>query len=151
MGAVASGGLRYINRSVIEALDIDSQTIDAVSAREQAEIERRERVYRGGRLPLDVQGKTALLVDDGLATGSTMRAAIDALRQRDAARIVVVIPAAAAEACREISRVADETICAATPRFFSAVSEWYQEFSQITDEEVRQLLAKASSRALAPP
>ena len=144
MGAIASGGVRHINRDVVDQLRIDSETIDVASRREQKEIERREQLYRGQRLPVDVRNKTVILVDDGLATGSTMRAAIAALRQHRPARIVVAVPAAAPQTCSEIADEVDEIICAATPEPFYAVGQWYQEFSQTTDEEVRDLLARAS-------
>ena len=144
MGAIASGGVRHINRDVVDQLRIDSETIDAASRREQKEIERRERLYRGQRPPVDVRNKTVILVDDGLATGSTMRAAIAALQQHRPARIVVAVPAAAPQTCSEIADEVDEIICAATPEPFYAVGQWYQEFSQTTDDEVRELLARAS-------
>ena len=144
MGAIASGGVRHINRDVVDQLRIDSETIDVASRREQKEIERRERLYRGQRPPVDVRNKTVILVDDGLATGSTMRAAIAALRQHRPARIVVAVPAAAPQTCSEIADEVDEIICAATPEPFYAVGQWYQEFSQTTDEEVRDLLARTS-------
>jgi len=144
MGAIASGGVRHINRDVVDQLRIDSETIDVASRREQKEIERREQLYRGQRLPVDVRNKTVILVDDGLATGSTMRAAIAALRQHRPARIVVAVPAAAPQTRSEIADEVDEIICAATPEPFYAVGQWYQEFSQTTDEEVRDLLARAS-------
>jgi len=143
MGAIASGGVRHINRDVVDQLRIDSETIDVASRREQKEIERREQLYRGQRPPVDVRNKTVILVDDGLATGSTMRAAIAALRQHRPARIVVAVPAAAPQTCSEIADEVDEIICAATPEPFYAVGQWYQEFSQTTDEEVRDLLAHA--------
>jgi putative phosphoribosyl transferase len=144
MGAIASGGVRHINRDIVDQLHIDSKTIDAASRREEKEIERREGLYRGQRPPLDVRHKTVILVDDGLATGSTMRAAIAALRQHQPARIVVAVPAAAPQTCSEIADEVDEIICAATPEPFYAVGQWYQEFSQTTDDEVRELLARAS-------
>ena len=144
MGAIASGGVRHINRDVVDQLRIDSDTIEAASRREQKEIERREELYRGQRPPVDVRDKTVILVDDGLATGSTMRAAIAALRQHRPARIIVAVPAAAPQTCSEIAAEVDEIICAATPEPFYAVGQWYREFSQTTDEEVRELLARAS-------
>ena len=136
MGAIASGGVRHINRDVVDQLRIVSETIDVAS--------RREQLYRGQRLPVDVRNKTVILVDDGLATGSTMRAAIAALRQHRPARIVVAVPTAAPQTCSEIADEVDEIICAATPETFYAVGQWYQEFSQTTDDEVRELLARAS-------
>lgn len=147
MGAVATGGIAYLNYDVIQALHIDSTAISRVSAIEEEEIKRRERVYRGDLPPLRVQGKTVILVDDGLATGSTMRAAIAALRQHKPARIVVAVPAGAVEVCKEIAREADEAICASMPESFHAVSQWYAEFRQTTDEEVRDLLSRSSQSA----
>ena len=144
MGAIASGGVRHINRDVVDQLRIDSETIDVASRREQKEIERREQLYRGQRSPVDVRNKTVIVVDDGLATGSTMHAAIAALRQHRPARIVVAVPAASPQACSEIADQVDEIICAATPEPFYAVGQWYREFSQTTDDEVRELLARAS-------
>jgi putative phosphoribosyl transferase len=144
MGAIASGGVRYVNTDVTDQLGIDSRTIEAVSRCELKEIERRENAYRGARPPVDVRGKTVILVDDGLATGSTMRAAIAALKQREPARIVVGVPAAAASTCNEIAREVDEIVCAATPEPFYAVGQSYYSFSQITDEEVRDLLSRAA-------
>ena len=141
MGAVATGGVRYLNEDVIESFHIDAPTIEKVSVIEEAEVERRERLYRDNRPPLRVDGKTVILADDGLATGSTMRAAIAALRQRNAARIVVAVPAGAMEVCRELAQDADEALCAAMPESFHAVSQSYHEFSQTTDEEVRELLS----------
>jgi len=147
MGAVATGGILHLNYDAITAFQIDSNTISRVSAIEEEEIRRRERVYRGERLPLPVQGKIVILVDDGLATGSTMRAAIAALRQWKPARIVVAVPAGALEVCKEIGQEADEAICAATPESFHAVSQWYADFRQTTDEEVRDLLSRPSESA----
>jgi len=144
MGAIASGGIRYINEDVAIQLGIDDQVIDAVSRREEKEIERRERLYRGGRPPLDVKDKTVILVDDGLATGSTMLAAIAALRQRGLKRIVVAVPAAAPETCARIAGEVDETVCAMTPEPFIAVGQWYESFAQTTDDEVRDLLFRAA-------
>jgi putative phosphoribosyl transferase len=144
MGAIASGGVRYINTEVTLQLGIDPQTIDAVSFREEQEIERREQLYRSGRPPLNLNGKIVILVDDGLATGSTMRAAIAALRKHRPARLVVAVPAAAAETCHQVAQEVDEIICAATPEPFYAVGQWYDSFSQTTDDEVRDLLSRAA-------
>jgi len=144
MGAIASGGVRYINEDVTNELGITTDIIDAVSRLEEREIERRERVYRSGRPPLDTQEKTIILVDDGLATGSTMLAAIAALRQRKPARIVVAVPAAARETYTRIAREVDEIVCLAMPDPFLAVGHWYHSFSQTTDDEVRDLLARAA-------
>jgi putative phosphoribosyl transferase len=147
MGAVATGGTLYLNHDVIAALGIDLITIEKVSAIEEEEIRRRERAYRGDRPPLRVEGKTVILVDDGLATGSTMRAAIAALHQQDPARIVVAVPAGSLEVCKDVGQEADEAICATMPESFHAVSQWYAEFRQTTDEEVRDLLSRSSDAA----
>jgi predicted phosphoribosyltransferase len=144
MGAIASGGVRVLNEDVVRALRIPENFIDAVAATEQRELERRERLYRGDRPPSDVRGRTVILVDDGLATGSTMRAAVVALRQRGAARIVVAVPVGAPETCAEFEQEADDVICARTPEPFYAVGLWYGDFSQTTDEEVRDLLERAA-------
>ena len=141
MGAVATGGVRVLNDQLIERLGIPDHVIDAVTAREQQELARRERLYRGGRPPPDVSGCTVILVDDGLATGATMHAAIEALRQQNSARIVVAVPTASPDTCEEMKAKADDVICAITPEPFHAVGRWYQEFSETTDEEVRDLLA----------
>jgi predicted phosphoribosyltransferase len=144
MGAIASGGVRYINEEVTHQLGIDDQTIDAVSEREEREIQRREHLYRGGRPALDVCGKTVILVDDGLATGSTMLAAIAALRRSQPKRIVVAVPAAAPQTCHRIALEVDEIVCAIMPEPFYAVGQWYHSFLQTTDEEVRDLLSRAA-------
>jgi predicted phosphoribosyltransferase len=143
MGAIASGGVRVVNHDVVSALRIPDEVIEAVASRELAELARREQLYRGDRPAPDVSGLTVILVDDGLATGSTMRAAIEALRQRGAARIVAAVPVGAPETCEEMNRVADEAVCARTPDPFYSVGLWYDDFSQTSDEEVRELLARA--------
>jgi len=142
MGAVATGGVRVLNDQIVNGLGIPSYVIDAVAAQEQQELERRERLYRGGRPPPDVSGGTVILVDDGLATGATMRAAIMALRQLQPARIVVATPTASPETCEELRSEVDEVVCAITPEPFLAVGHWYEDFSQTTDDEVRDLLAR---------
>jgi predicted phosphoribosyltransferase len=144
MGAIATGGVLVVNDSVVGALGIDPDVITSVAATEQKELERRERAYRGDRVPPEVRGRTVILIDDGLATGSTMRAAVAALRKQAPARIVVAVPVAAREACEEFKDEVDETLCLATPRMFDGVGRWYDDFSQTTDEEVRELLAEAS-------
>src|SRR5258707_1235454 len=149
MGAVATGGVRVLNDQLVERLGIPEQMIDAVAARERQELARRERLYRGDRPPPDVRGRTVILVDDGLATGSTMRAAVAALRRQGAARIVVAVPVGAPETCAEFEREADDVICAVTPEPFYAVGLWYGDFSQTTDEEVRDLLEQAAEHASA--
>ena len=145
MGAVATGGVRVLNDQLVERLGIPEHIIDAVAARERRELARRERLYRGGRPPPDVRGRTVILVDDGLATGATMHAAIQALRQQNPARIVVAVPTASPETCEEMKARADDVICAITPEPFHAVGRWYQDFSQTTDEEVAALLARPST------
>ena len=142
MGAIASGGVRVLNDQLVERLGIGEQAIEAIAARERQELERRERLYRGDRPPPDVRGRTVILVDDGLATGATMHAAIEALRQQNPARIVVAVPTASPEACEEMKEKADDVICAITPEPFHAVGRWYQDFSQTADEEVGILLAR---------
>jgi erythromycin esterase-like protein/predicted phosphoribosyltransferase len=144
MGAVATGGVRVLNDELVERLGIPAPLIDAVVARERQELARREHLYRDGRPQPDVRGRTVILVDDGLATGATMHAAIEALRQQNPARIVVAVPTAPPDTCEEMKRRADEVVCAITPEPFEAVGRWYQDFSQTTDEEVRELLARQS-------
>jgi putative phosphoribosyl transferase len=144
MGAIASGDVRYINQNVIGQLHIPREVVNAVSRKEQEELRRREQLYRGHRRPVEVSGKTVILVDDGLATGASMRAAITALKQHKPGRIVVAVPAAAPDICREVGEQVDEIICAVTPDPFYAVGLWYRQFSQTTDEEVRDLLSRAA-------
>ena len=147
MGAIASGGVRVLNPDVVNALGIPPNMIDAVADQEQKELERQQRDYRGdGPFP-DLKGRTVIVVDDGLATGSTMRAAVKALRLMEPRRIVVAAPVAAAETCRSLAKEADEMVCVNTPEAFHAVSLWYQEFSQTTDDEVRALLKSAGQLA----
>jgi putative phosphoribosyl transferase len=143
MGAIATGGLRVLNNDVVDYLQIPHEVIDAVADQEMEELKRRERAYRGDRPEPDVRGKTVILVDDGLATGSTMRAAAAALRQQNPARIVVAVPVSAPQTCNEYRMGVDEIICAATPEPFYGVGQWYLDFSQTTDEEVRDLLERA--------
>jgi putative phosphoribosyl transferase len=144
MGAVATGGVRVLNEQLVRALNIPDRVIEAVTAREQQELARRERLYRGDRPPPDVHGRTVILVDDGLATGATMHAAIAALRRQQPAHIVVAVPIAAPEACDALRVEVDDVVCAITPEPFHAVGLWYEDFSQTTDEEVRDLLARAA-------
>jgi predicted phosphoribosyltransferase len=146
MGAIASGGVRVLNEDVVHSLGVPEQLIDAVSAAEGSELRRRERLYRGGRPAPDVRGRTVILIDDGLATGSTMRAAVAALRLQHPARIVVAVPVGAPETCAEFRYEADEAICVQSPEPFYAVGLWYGDFSQTTDEEVRDLLEQAAQR-----
>ena len=147
MGAIASGGVRVVNRDVVSSLGIDAATLDRVAAVEQAELERREAAYRGGRPPADVARATVILVDDGLATGSTMRAAVAAIRAQEPERVVVAVPVAAPQTRDEFAREVDEIVCVATPEPFLAVGRFYDDFSQTTDAEVHALLAKAARGA----
>ena len=148
MGALATGGVRVLNAEVISALGIELSTIEAVAQREQEELERRERLYRGSRPPLAVEGKTAILIDDGLATGSTMRAAAAALRRQHPARIIVAVPVAAKSTCRHLAAEVDEVISLQMPDAFHAVGQWYADFGQTSDEEVHELLSRATSTAV---
>jgi predicted phosphoribosyltransferase len=148
MGALASGGVRVLNGEVVERLEIPERVIDMVTAEEAHELQRREQLYRGDRPPIDVRGKVVILVDDGLATGSTMRAAVAALRRQGPAKIVVAVPVGAEETCDDFRREADDAICARTPEPFHAVGLWYDDFSQTTDDEVRELLQQAIKNPL---
>jgi len=143
MGAISTGGVRVLNEDVVDYLRIPKHIIDAIAAEELKELERRELAYRGNRPEPDIKGKTVILIDDGLATGSTIRAAAQALRQQQPARIVVAVPVSAAQTCDEYRIGVDEIICAVTPEPFLGVGRWYRDFSQTTDEEVRDLLARA--------
>ncbi|MEJ7810198.1 MAG: phosphoribosyltransferase [Gemmatimonadaceae bacterium] len=144
MGAIATGRVRVLNVDVIDTLGIPARAVDQVTAAEVLELERRERDYRGGRAAPDVVGRTVILVDDGLATGATMRAAVAALRARQPARIVIAVPTAAPSTCAEFRAEVDDIICAMTPDPFEAVGLWYDDFSQTTDAEVHDLLARAN-------
>jgi len=146
MGAIATGGVRVLNEEVVRGLDLPDEVIDEVTTREQQELNRRERMYRGDRPLPDVRGRTVILVDDGLATGSTMRAAVAALRRVQPAHITVAVPVGAPETCAELQDEADEVVCARVPEPFYAVGIWYGDFSQTTDEEVRELLERAAER-----
>ena len=143
-GAIASGGVRVLNEDVIRALPNADEIIEAVTKRESAEVERREQEYRDGRPAPEIRGRTVILIDDGLATGATMRAAVKALRQRRAAKIVVAVPVGPPDTCKEFEDEADEVVCASAPEFFQAVGQYYEDFSQTSDEEVSELLARAA-------
>ena len=145
MGAIATGGVRVVNESVVRELGIGGEVIDAVAGRERAELERRARAYRGERPAPEVRGRAVILVDDGLATGSTMRAAALAVRRQEPERVVVAAPVAARATCAELLAEVDDVVCAATPEPFYGVGRWYEDFSQTTDEEVRELLARAKA------
>jgi len=140
MGAIASGGVRVLNRDVLSYVPLPQKAIDAVAEREQQELLRREREYRGSRPPLDVRNKTVIIVDDGLATGSTMRAAVEALKKMGPRAIVVAVPVAAPQTCEEFRNEGVDIVCLRTPEPFQAVGLWYEDFSQTTDEEVHELL-----------
>ena len=142
MGAIASGGVRVLNSEVVDALGISDELIDAVTAEEQRELARRERAYRDDRPPPEVKGKTVIIVDDGIATGSTMTAAVSALRQLNTARVVVAVPTVALSSYYQIRRVADDVAAVMMPEQFYGVGQWYEDFSQTTDAEVRQLLSE---------
>lgn len=144
LGAVASGGVTVINESLLAWFE-DPQAIERIEAAERIELERRERAYRGGRPPLTARGRTVILVDDGAATGATMRAAVRATRKLAAKKIVVALPVASTDAYQMLCREADEVICISTPATFYAVGQWYEEFTQTTDEEVTDLLARAGT------
>ncbi len=143
MGAIAPGGVRVLNRDVVDSFAIPDWAIEQVTRQEEEELQRRELQYRGNRSPLDVRGKTAILVDDGLATGSTMRAAAAALRKAGAAGIVVAVPVASRATCDQLREEGNDVVCATTPEPFFAVGQWYKDFAQTTDEEVRDLLDRA--------
>ena len=145
MGAIASGGVRVLNRDLIRALGIPNEVVDRVTQEERRELERRERAYRQGRPPIDLSGKTVILVDDGLATGSSMRVAAFALKQKQPGQSIVAVPVAARDSCVELESVADKVVCALTPEPFWGVGQWYEDFSQTSDEEVRDLLKRAAS------
>lgn len=144
MGAIASGGKRVLNDKIVRSLGLSEETIDEVAEHEQKELERREQAYRGDRERPAIEGKTVILVDDGLATGATMRAAIEALRQQNPGRIIMAVPVAPPETIEQLSREVDEVICPQTPSPFGGIGGWYERFPQTSDDEVRDLLTKAS-------
>jgi putative phosphoribosyl transferase len=145
MGALASGDVLVLNDDVVSALEIGPDVVEAVAERERRELERREAAYRGGRRPVDVGDRVVILIDDGLATGATMRAAAVALRQRGPRRLVIAVPTASVATSRALAAEVDEIVCAMTPEPFHAVGLWYEDFSQTTDDEVRELLSRAAS------
>jgi predicted phosphoribosyltransferase len=144
MGAIASDGVRVLNQDVLRALGISRGVVDLVAKRELRELLRREREYRDGRAPVDIRNRTVILVDDGLATGSSMRVAATALKQKDPAEIIAAVPVGARETCAEFESEVDKVVCATTPEPFRAVGEWYRDFSQTSDEEVRDFLSEAA-------
>ena len=140
MGAIASGGVRVLNEDVIGQYRVAAAVIDDVARKEQAELARRERTYRAGRAPIELRDRIVLLVDDGLATGSTMKAAVQAVRAQRPSRVIVAVPVGSPDGCREFADIADEVVCARTPEHFTAVGQWYRDFSETTDQEVHDLL-----------
>jgi predicted phosphoribosyltransferase len=146
MGAISTGGVRVLNADVVASIAVPAADIDAVATREQAELQRRERTYRGDRPRIPIGGRAVIVVDDGLATGATMRAAVAAIRQRQPARITVAVPVAATAACVDLAAVADEIVCLRTPEPFAAVGYWYRQFGETSDDEVRTLLTQAAAR-----
>jgi predicted phosphoribosyltransferase len=147
MGAIASGGVRVLNDDVLQAARIPVDELDAITARERRALEEREHTYRGAETPVDVRDRTVILVDDGLATGATMRAAVRALRGLGAAAIVVAVPTAPRETCEALAREVDDVVCATTPEPFTAVGVWYRDFRPVSDEEVRDLLDSGGTGA----
>jgi len=148
IGAIASGGIRILNGDIIRTLSIPEEVINFVVKREIEELQRREKLYKGNRPSPDVRDRTVILIDDGLATGASMRAAVSGLRAQHPARIVVAVPAAAQEVCDAFRSEVDEIVCAITPEPFYGVGRWYEDFSQVTDEEVRILLEEANRQFL---
>jgi len=144
MGAIATGGIRILNRDVVQFLNIPDEVIDEITAQELQELERRERLYRGERPAYDISGRTVILVDDGIATGATMHAAVAAIKQRQPTRIIIAVPTAAPSTCDEFAAEVDELVCVIRPEPFIAVGYWYRQFSQTSDEEVRSLLERAN-------
>jgi predicted phosphoribosyltransferase len=151
MGAIASGGVRVVNEELVRALQVPEAVVDRVASGETRELERREQLYRGGRPPVALEGRTVLLVDDGLATGATMRAAVRAVRRRSPARVVVAVPLASPETCALLRAEADDVVCAFMPEPFLAVGLWYDDFEPTTDEEVVDLLAEGRGRETPTP
>jgi predicted phosphoribosyltransferase len=142
MGAIGSGGVRVLNDHVVESMEISNEAIERVAAREQRELARREQLYRGGCPPFDAKGRTVIIVDDGIATGSTIRAAAKGLRKMGPARIIIAVPVAPASTVRQLEQEVDEVVCLTTPNPFFAIGESYGDFSQVGDDEVRALLRK---------
>ncbi len=150
MGAIASGGIRVLSDDIVSAFRIPERAIAAIASREQQELERREKMYRNDLPPPDIRGRTVILVDDGLATGSTMRAAAAALRTQHPEKLVVAVPVAPPETCAMLRNEVDDVVCAIVPELFLAVGNWYSDFSQTSDEEVRELLQAAETSMASP-
>jgi putative phosphoribosyl transferase len=147
-GAMATGGVRVLDADIVEAVGISNEQIEAISEREREELDRRERLFRADSPPLEVSGKTAILVDDGIATGSSMLAAVAALRQLKPARIVIAVPVAPASTCNRLRREVDEIVCVESPEFFYAIGQFYEDFSQVSDSEVCEVLHRAKRDAV---
>ncbi len=143
IGAIASGGVRLLNAAIIRSLHLPPEQVEAVTQQETKELERREHLYRGDRAAPEIQGHTLIIVDDGIATGSSMRVAITALRQKNPRKLIVAIPVAPFATCKRLQREADAVVCLSTPSDFYAVGEWYRDFSQVSDATVRELLDRA--------
>jgi putative phosphoribosyl transferase len=150
MGAIASGGVRVLNEEVVRVLHVTPEQLAVTAERETRELERREHAYRGDRAPLDVKDKCVLLVDDGVATGYTMRAAVEALRQRKPKKIIIAVPVAARQTCEDLKQHADAVVCLMTPHDFAAVGQWYRHFDQTSDDEVRHLLERSAQTNRSP-
>jgi predicted phosphoribosyltransferase len=151
MGAIASGGIRVMNASVVQGLRLSDDAVDRVAAEEQEELERRERAYRPEGQPPALQGRTVILVDDGIATGATMRAAVQAVRSSDPARLIVAVPVAPPDSCEDLRQEADEVVALMTPVSFGGVGAWYRDFRQVTDDQVREILAEVRTGNAAEP
>lgn len=150
MGAIASGGVRTVNHDVLQMLDIDQEEVEKVAAREKAVLEQREQTYRGAVSPQPLKDRTIIVVDDGLATGASMRTALRALKQHQPKQVVVAVPVAPESTCRDLESDADEVVCMWTPEPFYAIGAWYQDFAQTSDAEVMELLRRAAEAAPAP-
>lgn len=150
MGAIASGGIHVLNDDVVRALQIPQSKIDEVAKREEVELARREKLFRGDRPPLALGGRTVIVVDDGIATGSTMLAAIRCIRAQKPSRIVMAVPVAPPSTCERLRAEVDDVVCLSMPEFFSAVGEWYDDFAQVEDSEVVELMRKAAARTPEP-
>lgn len=146
MGAIAAGGVRVLNYDVVSWLGISGKTIDEVAAKELKELQRRDRAYRGDRPQPEIRDRTVILVDDGIATGATIRAAIAVIKSQQPARLIVATPVAPPSTCEELKAEVDEVVCLMTPELFYAIGLWYEDFSQTTDDEVRELLARPTTR-----